>query len=164
MNYRMLEKLGRVRLSKNFFFREFLHSEVGNFYGIQNIPTNPELAIQNGKRLCKNYLEPLQENYGRLFIRSGYRSSQLNQFCANKKLGCASNNQNYGYHIWDIKDEYNNSGAMACIVISSYVDEYERTKDYQPIENWIKWNLPPSELQFFKNLCAFNIGWNDKLL
>ena len=37
-----LENLGRVRLSKNFFFRDFLYSEVANFYGKSNIPDNPD--------------------------------------------------------------------------------------------------------------------------
>src|SRR3569832_1131818 len=31
---RALEELGRVRLSKNFFMRDFLYSEVANFYSI----------------------------------------------------------------------------------------------------------------------------------
>jgi hypothetical protein len=31
---RSLENLGHVRLSPNFYMRDFLHSEVSNFYGI----------------------------------------------------------------------------------------------------------------------------------
>jgi hypothetical protein len=49
-----LENLGRVRLSQNFFMRDFLYSEVPNFYGIPNIPEDPDLAIAAGKHLCKN--------------------------------------------------------------------------------------------------------------
>ena len=54
-----LENLGRERLSKSFFMRDFLYSEVANFYQIQNIPDHPDLAIAAGKRLCKELLEPL---------------------------------------------------------------------------------------------------------
>jgi hypothetical protein len=45
LSMRALEDLGRVRLSENFFMRDFLYSEIGNFYGIQNIPDDPDLAI-----------------------------------------------------------------------------------------------------------------------
>ncbi len=54
-----LEELGRVRLSPSFFMRDFLYSEIANFYGEQNIPENPDLAIANGKRLCEKLLVPL---------------------------------------------------------------------------------------------------------
>ncbi len=33
-----LEELGRVRLSPNFFLRDFLHSEIASFCGMSNIP------------------------------------------------------------------------------------------------------------------------------
>ena len=56
-----LEDLGRVRLSENFFLRDFLYSEVANLYGIPNIPDDPDLAIETGRALCENLLEPLRE-------------------------------------------------------------------------------------------------------
>ena len=65
-----LETLGRERLSKSFFMRDFLYSEVANFYRLPNIPENPDLAIANGKRLCEELLEPLQATFGRITIRS----------------------------------------------------------------------------------------------
>jgi hypothetical protein len=40
-----LEELGRVQLSKSFFMREFLYSEISQIENIPNIPSNPELAI-----------------------------------------------------------------------------------------------------------------------
>lgn len=162
MNYRALEKLGRVRLSENFFFREFMHSDVGNFYSIPNIPVDPDLAIETGRKLCGEILEPLQAHYGRLFIRSGYRSPALNEFCFKKRLGCAENENNYAYHIWDVRDKEGYAGAMACVVIPSYVDEYERTGDHAPVANWIADHLDCSDLTFFQHLCAFNIGWHEK--
>jgi|GEM_PF-4972582 len=41
-----LETLGRVRLSHSFYMREFLYSQTANFHGLQNIPDNPDLAIE----------------------------------------------------------------------------------------------------------------------
>lgn len=107
-------------------------------------------------------LEPLQAHYGRLFIRSGYRSPTLNEFCFKKRLGCAGNENNYAYHIWDVRDKEGYAGAMACVVIPSYVDEYARTGDHKPIADWIYKNIPCSDLEFFKHLCAFNIGWHER--
>jgi len=73
-----LEDLGRVRLSPNFYMRDFLYSEVANFYGIPNIPDNPDLAIEAGRQLCEQLLEPLNATFGRVCIRSAYRSVRRN--------------------------------------------------------------------------------------
>ena len=48
-----LEELGRVRLSKSFFMRDFLYSEIANWYGIQNCPEYPDIAIRTGTQLCE---------------------------------------------------------------------------------------------------------------
>ena len=68
-----LETLGRVRLSRHFYMREFLYSEIANFYGLQNIPEDPDLAIQSGQAFCQTLLDPLEDTFGRVAVRSGYR-------------------------------------------------------------------------------------------
>ncbi len=73
-----LTNLGRVRLSKSFFMRDFLYSEIANFDRIQNFPDDPDLAIAAGKQLCEVLLEPLQDTFGRLAIRSSFRSVAVN--------------------------------------------------------------------------------------
>ena len=156
-----LETLGRERLSKSFFMRDFLYSEVANFYRISNIPENPDLAIANGKRLCEELLEPLQATFGRVTIRSGYRSPEVNRVCNEKKLGCARNESNFARHIWDVPDKAG-SGAMACIVVNWYSDRYEQTGEWQPLAWWIHDHLPYSSMEFFPKLCAFNIGWHEQ--
>ena len=75
-----LETLGRVRLSKYFYMREFLYSEIGNIHQIPNIPENPDLAIERGRAFCTTILDPLEETFGRVAVRSGYRSPTLNRF------------------------------------------------------------------------------------
>tara|TARA_R110000751_G_scaffold234229_5_gene335626 strand:+ start:11530 stop:11805 length:276 start_codon:yes stop_codon:yes gene_type:complete len=69
-----LEDLGRVRLSKSFFMRDMLYSEIANFYGLPNMPDDPDLAIHTASQLCETFLEPLQDRFGRISIRSAYRS------------------------------------------------------------------------------------------
>lgn len=63
-----LETLGRVKLSKYFYMREFLYSEIGNFHGIQNIPQDPDLAIERGRAFCATLLDPLEETFGRVGV------------------------------------------------------------------------------------------------
>jgi len=71
--------------------RDFLYSEIANYQGMSNVPDDPELAIHVGKQLCETLLEPLQRSFGRIAIRSGYRSPAVNEFGNLKRLNCASN-------------------------------------------------------------------------
>src|SRR3954466_5487545 len=75
-----LENFGRVRLSESFFMRDFLYSEIAVLKGFHNLPDDPELAIEAGKMLCETLLEPLQARFGRISIRSAYRSPEVNRF------------------------------------------------------------------------------------
>ena len=51
---------------------EFLFSEIAGIEGMQNIPDDPELAIEKGRALCEMLLEPLQATFGPIALRSGY--------------------------------------------------------------------------------------------
>jgi hypothetical protein len=157
-----LEDLGRVRLSRSFYMREFLYSEIANVYGARNIPENPDLAIANGKRLCEDLLEPLNATFGRIAIRSSYRSASINALGNEKGHNCGSNEKNFASHIWDIPDAEGLRGAMACIVVPWFTDRYTKGADWRALAYWIHNHLPYSELQFFPKLCAFNIGWHEK--
>lgn len=157
-----LEKLGMVRLSRSFFMREFLYSETGNLHGIQNIPDDPDLAIDVGRRLCEELLEPLNATFGRVAVRSSFRSCGLNKFCNENGYNCAKNEANYAGHIWDRLDAEGHKGATACIALPWFTDLYERGDDWRSLAYWIHDHLPYSELQFFPALCAFNISWHEK--
>jgi hypothetical protein len=154
-----LEKLGRERLSKNFFLRDFLYSEISQIYGIPNIPDHPDLAIEVGKHLCQELLEPLHDKFGRIAIRSAYRSCSVNQLGNEKGHNCASNESNYAGHIWDRVDADGFKGATACIVIPAFADHVESGGDWQSMAWWIHDHLPYSDLYFFPKLTAFNISW-----
>ncbi|MTI17015.1 hypothetical protein E1162_07155 [Rhodobacteraceae bacterium RKSG542] len=163
-----LDDLGRVRLSKSFFMREFLYSEVANFHGIPNYPDDPDLAIMVGKRLCKELLEPLQATFGKIIVRSAYRSCEVNGYCnAQQKAGkkgytCASNEANFAGHIWDRRDKDGHAGATACIVIPWFADQMEDGADWRSLAWWIHDNLPHSGLYFFPKMAAFNITWHEQ--
>lgn len=157
-----LEELGRVRLSRSFYMRDFLYSEISNFYGAPNIPENPDIAIANGKRLCEEILEPLQDTFGRIAIRSAYRSPIINALGNEKGHNCASNESNYASHIWDYPDKDGGVGATACIVIPWFADAVENGVDWRAMAYWIHNHLPYSHMQFFPKLCAFNIGWHSQ--
>ena len=161
-----LEDLGRRKLSRSFFLREFLYSEISQIERVPNIPKDPQLAIAAGSGLCENVLEPLQEQLGRISIRSAYRSAAVNEIGASNgnQYGCASNEANRARHIWDERDSEGVMGAMACVVLTTYLPHYKETKDWQALAWWIHDNIPAySELEFFtKNeVLAFNIGWRE---
>ncbi|MGV8831177.1 MAG: peptidase M15 [Devosia sp.] len=155
-----LENLGRVRLSESFFLRDFLYSEIAAIHGLSNIPDDPGLAIAAGTALCQTLLEPLQARFGRISIRSAYRSSAVNQFGNANKLNCSRNEANYAGHIWDRRDAEGHMGATACIVINSFIPYFERTGDWEAMAWWVHDNLPYAEMEFFPKFAAFNLTWH----
>lgn len=155
-----LETLGRVRLSRHFYMRDFLYSEIGNFHEISNIPDDPDVVIQAGRQLCEVLLDPLEETFGRIAIRSGYRSPQLNAYGNAHKLNCARNDANYGHHIWG-RDAKGRLGAGTSLVIPWFADRYAQGRDWRDLAWWIHDHLPYSDLWFFPKLCAMNLSWRE---
>jgi hypothetical protein len=140
--------------------RDFLYSEIANVHRITNLPDDPQLAIAAGKRLCEELLEPLQATFGRIAIRSAYRSSSVNAYGNAHGYNCASNPRNYVRHTWDRRDAQG-MGAMACIAVPWLVDRMQSATTWQAMAWWIHDHLPYSELQIFPKLAAFNIGWHE---
>jgi hypothetical protein len=159
---RMLEEVGRIRLSKNFFLRDFLHSEIAAIYGIVNVPNDVDLAVEAGSKLCNELLEPLHRTFGKVCIRSGYRSRQLNELGHRLRLGCASNEFNFAGHIWDVRDADGRMGATATIVIPWFVDHLENGGDWRSMAWWIHDHLPYSYMCFYPKLGAFNLQWREE--
>lgn len=157
---RGLEELGRVRLSASFFLRDFLHSEIADFYGIPNIPDDPDQAIAAGRKLCEELLEPLQATFGRLAIRGAYRNAAVNGFGNRHDLNCARNERARGRHTWG-RDDKGRLGAMSCIVVPWFADRYAAGADWRGLAWWIHDHLPYDKLQFFPKLAAFNISWHE---
>ena len=158
---RSLEDFGRVRLSENFFMRDFLLSEVANLYGIPNIPDDPHLAIKSGRALCEHLLEPLREKFGRISIRSAYRSWEVARICNARGHNCAKPETERANHIWDRRDAEGFSGAMATVIVHAFIPYYERTRHWQAMAWWIHDHLPYSEQQYFPKFAAFNLGWRE---
>ena len=156
-----LEELGRVRLSPSFFMRDFLYSEIANFYGIPNMPDDPDLAIAAGRGLCQNLLEPLRKQFGRISMRSAFRSCAVNRIGNERKHNCAGNEANYVHHIWDQRDHDGNMGATACIVVHAFVPYYEQTGHWEALGWWVHDHLPYSAMTFFPRFAAFNLNWHE---
>jgi len=163
-----LTELGRVRLSKTFFMRDMLHSEIAQVHGLLNAPDNPNLAIAAGKRLCEECLEPIQDRWGPVRIRSAYRSPEVNalgnRLQREGKAGytCASNEANAARHIWDLRDKNGCMGAMACVVVPSFWDAHQQPGDWQILARWMHEHINYSQLYFYPTYWAVNIGWHEK--
>lgn len=163
-----LTEFGRVRLSKSFFMRDFLFSDIAAIHGLSNIPDDPDLAIAAGTQLCEQLLEPLQDRFGRLAIRSAYRSCEVNGFgnemqkSGKSGYSCASNESNYAGHIWDMCDADGCMGATACIIVPGFWDHFQAAGDWQKLAWWIHDHLPYSDMYFFPKYWAFNLSWHEK--
>jgi len=163
-----LTDFGRVRLSKSFFMRDFLFSDIASVHGFNNVPDNPDLAIKVGTKLCEQLLEPIQDRFGRIAIRSAYRSKDVNGFgngmqrAGKAGYTCASNESNYAGHIWDEPDADGLTGATACIVVPSFWDRFQAEGDWQKLAWWIHDHLPYSGMEFYPVYWAFNITWHEK--
>jgi hypothetical protein len=158
---RAAEAFGRIRLSGSFFMRDFLFSEIATIHGFANLPNDPDLAVAAGRRLCEELLEPLQATFGRLAIRSAYRSPRVNAYGNKRYHSCASNAHDAARHIWDRRGTDGGMGAMTSVVVPWLVDRLEKGVTWQAMAWWIHDHLLYSELQFFPKLAAFNIGWHE---
>lgn len=162
-----LADFGRIRLSKSFFMRDFLFSDIAAIHGLANIPDDPDLAVAAGTKLCEELLEPLQDRFGRVAIRSAYRSCEVNglgnelQAAGKSGYNCASNEANFAGHIWDRRDADGCMGATACVVVPAFWDFFQEEGDWQKLAWWIHDHLPYSDLAFFPKYWAFNITWRE---
>ena len=169
-SYSGLDRLGRIALSESFHMREFLYSEIAVHYQLRNVPDKEriDIAIEAGSKLCSLLLEPLQKQFGRVHVRSGYRSREVNA-AGVQKHNCAEDNR--GFHTWDHPSENNGIGATACISVPSVSKAvFDGTVSYESMAWWVYDNLPEwSHLEFFATAehsdeVCFNIGWLEQPL
>lgn len=169
-SYDGLDKLGRIRLSRSFHLREFLYSEIAVHYGIRNAPDTDRVdqAVYAGTQLCERLLEPLQARFGRIHVRSGYRSRAVNKAGVGKH-NCAADND--GFHTWDWPSAQYGRGATACISIPAVSRAVLGSEvPFDALAWWIYDHLADwSFIEFFATpeysdeLC-FNLGWHEKPL
>lgn len=157
-----LTELGRVQLSPSFYMRDFLYSEIAAIHGLSNIPDDPDLAIAAGTRLATELLEPLQDAFGRIAIRSAYRSAEVNALGNAKGHNCASNDRNAARHIWDLRDAEGCMGATACIVVPSFANRFQDDGDWKKLAWWIHDHLPYATMEFFPVRWAVNLSWHER--
>ncbi len=163
-SYLSLEEFGRVRLSRHFQMRNFLYSEISNFYGQPNLPADPDLAIEVGRKLATDLLDPLVETFGPIDIRSGYRSVPLNDFGSTqvKPQKMAGTPKNFAAHIWDERDAKGRKGACVSIGIPWFSAQYNRGRDWRDLAWWLFDHLDFHEIYVFPKDAAFNITWREE--
>lgn len=99
--------------------------------------------------MCEELLEPLQDHWGRLTIRSAFRGREVNALGNAKGYNCASTEKNAAGHIWDMLDANGHKGATACVVIPDFRDRHQQEGDWRILAEWIDANLPYATLEFF---------------
>lgn len=157
----LLERLGKTRLSRHFFARDFLYSEIGNFHAMQNLPEDVDLFLAAGRAFCTELLDPMVETFGPIAVRSAYRSPHVNRFGNDHDLKCARNEANYAGHIWDRRDSAGRMGACVSVVVPWFADQYNRGRDWRDLAWWVHDHLPYHEMWFFPTNAAFNLTWRE---
>ena len=157
----LLERLGKTRLSRHFFARDFLYSEIGNFHALPNLPQDIDLFLAAGRAFCEHLLDPMVETFGPVAVRSAYRSPSVNKFGNDHKLKCARNAANYAGHIWDRRDAAGQMGACVSIVVPWFADQYNQGRDWRDLAWWVHDHLPYHEMWFFPTNAAFNLTWRE---
>ncbi|KIN64421.1 hypothetical protein Z946_3312 [Sulfitobacter noctilucicola] len=138
--------------------RDFMYSEISGFHGLPNLPENPDLVLENGRAFCTALLDPLEETFGRVAVRSGYRSPDLNRYGNEHKLNCARNTHPLECHIWD-RGAGDDAIAGASIVVPWFADQYDQGRDWRDLAWWLHDHLTYSEMWFFPKLAALNLVW-----
>lgn len=69
-----LTELGRVQLSRSFFMRDFLYSEIAMLHGLLNVPDDPDSLLRQDESSVTNCLSPSRTRlgalrFGRRFVR-----------------------------------------------------------------------------------------------
>lgn len=83
------------KISKNFRYSEFEHSDTAKKYGIDN--SIPEELKPRIKALVDNVLQPLRDAWGAMPINSGYRCRELNE-----KVGGVETSQHFKAEAADV--------------------------------------------------------------
>lgn len=153
-SYLSLEEFGRVRLSRHFQMRNFVYSEISNFYGRPNLPEDPDLAIETGRKLAAELLDPLVETFGPIDIRSGYRSPVLNDFGSThvKPQKMAATPKNFAAHIWDKRDSKGCMGACASVGIPWFAAQYSIGRDWRDLAWWLFDHLDSTRFISFQKM------------
>lgn len=159
--YEALARLGRVQLSRHFYMRNFLYSEIAHHYRLSNLPEDPDLAIRAGRRLAEDLLEPLVETFGPIEIRSAYRSAEVNAFGNARGHQCAQNAASHANHIWDRRDAAGRLGAMATVVIPWFAVQAAAGRDWRDLAWWLYDHLDFDAVQVFPVNAAVNLGWRE---
>lgn len=82
------------KVTKNFKWKEMFNSYTARRQKIDNI-TKEKWILDNLERLCVNILQPVRDQFGPIYVLSGYRSKELNKAVngsihSNHLIGCAA--------------------------------------------------------------------------
>lgn len=162
-----LTDFGRVQLSKSFFTRDFLFSDIAAIHGFNNAPDNRDLAIAAGTKLCEELLEPLQDRFGRVAIRSAFRPKEVNGYGnemqrakrrATPAPGTKTTTQATSGTSWTQTGTW----ARRRVVVPSFWDHFQQEGDWRKLAWWTHDHLPNAGLYFVPTFWAFNISWHEK--
>lgn len=129
-----------MKLTTNFSLSEFTKSETAAKNGIENIPDN--IDIQNLKKLCETFLQPLRDWLNKTYkasilISSGYRCYELNRMVLGSPT--SAHMKGNAADIYIIIDGSQMSKQSALTLIRKFVDE--ENPDFDQIIHYADKNI-----------------------
>lgn len=135
-----------MKLSKNFTYEELIASTTASNKGIDNTPTEDQVAQL--KLLCEKVLQPIRDKYNHpIIITSGFRCKALN-----KAVGGSNTSQHMMGQAADIKCTATTKAYLFNLILSmiksgeikvgQLIWEYGTKKE----PNWIHISLPYSKV------------------
>lgn len=135
-----------MKLSKNFTYEELIASTTASNKGINNTPTEDQVAQL--KLLCEKVLQPIRDRYNHpIIITSGFRCKALN-----KAVGGSNTSQHMMGQAADIKCTATTKAYLFNLILSmiksgeikvgQLIWEYGTKKE----PNWIHISLPYSKV------------------
>lgn len=171
--YRFLERLGRIRLSKNFILRQFLYSTEAAIQGNANLPSdNVRQVIRSGKAICQNVLEPVMEEFGMVAVTFGYQTRRVIEGGTHSASMKSKPNSSCP-HQWDRgtfgDDIYARVDFSILAVEDGLVDRYDAARwmmhnlDLDLVMQWTKANIycvtiGPKPRRVWQEWCGYGDG------
>lgn len=151
--YNKFERFGRQRVGQYFLMRDFLFSTRAEVSGQPNYPSDdPDLVLECAKKLCRDLLDPLVDQFGPMAITYGYEGRQVVESDNSRFRGNPKASQP---HQWDRgtfgKGVYARVDILPFCVEDGHVGRYEYAE-------WIMHNLDVDLVQQFSRSNVYCIS------
>jgi hypothetical protein len=154
--------LSKVKVSNNFFMRDFLLTCRDSQLGITNLPDDEAFVINSAKALARRVLDPVIGEFGPITVTYGYINRAISDVVSPSKKGAKKSMP----HNWDRGTFGNSIYARVDFIVNRFISfdtnaSYD-TKLKHVIGKWIMYNCNVDLLQMWRSSNVFCVSICDK--